>query len=204
MHQYRERHFPLIFLPSRQLWKSRPHKFSNKGTDILVRGFADFVKNASGADPCLVMLEYGLDVDATKRLVGELGIEDHVRWLPMLPRRDIMACLTYCDVVGTHFGHGFFMSGVTFEALSMAKPIMGRRDNDNMNAEFAEDYPELYPIMNVNSSEGVTAALGDFLDRPDHYAEMGKRGREWYLTEVVERFQKEIRGLIKGAGTVNR
>ena len=49
--------------------------------DIAIKGFAKFLKNQKRYHkPCLVLFEYGLDIEYSKKLIKELNIQDYVVW----------------------------------------------------------------------------------------------------------------------------
>lgn len=175
MKRARNEHFPVVFHHSRQLWKGAHENPSFKGNDRLVRGFARFVKEHPEISPCLIMLRYGPDVQATEQLVCELGIERNVVWLPLLPRREIMTFIGMSDIVAAEFYHTWALSGVVLEALAMAKPLMCFRDETAHGGY----YPDWYQVMNVHDEFDIAKLLSDFIARPGHYVAMGDAGRRW-------------------------
>jgi glycosyltransferase involved in cell wall biosynthesis len=180
----------LVMHHSRLTWNNPPDPYSDRGGDILLKGFARLLAQAPDLSAALVICEYGPDVEATKALAEDLGLADRVIWLPQLPRRDIMVCLGMVDVATSEFRLDRVGSGCVFEILAMAKPLMGRRDD----AKALLDAPELYPMMNVREPEGVAAALADFITRREDWAEAGRQGRSWYLRHVVDHSLDTILG----------
>lgn len=172
----------VVFHHSRHFWKDDGDPFAFKGNDKLVVGFERFIRKRKDINSCLVMFEYGFDVQETKRLVMELGIEDNVRWFPVLPRKELMVGLSLCDIGAAEFSLSWVGGGTIFETLAMGKPLMSYRV-DNL---YYDQYPELYPLMNVKDSLSITRALQDYPERPDYYKKMGERSRKWLQKYVID------------------
>jgi glycosyltransferase involved in cell wall biosynthesis len=196
----------IVFYHGRHIWKHAPDRFSWKGTDRLLRGFAMFVASATGAGGAgrpragLVTFEYGSDVQASRDLVSELGIADHVHWFPRMTRKEIMVGLSLADIATGEFHHSWLACGTIYEALAMAKPLLHYRDDRLYEGRVAE----LYPLMNARSAEEIAAALKDFQQRPDHYREMGLRGRDWFQRFAVDEPLDAYLRVIRAAGHTQR
>lgn len=177
----RAAHDLVVFSSNRHIWVN-PNAYNwDKGTERLIRGFARFV--ASGrASAALVLFEYGIDVEHSRRLVAELGIEDQVFWFPVMDRRELMTGLSLADFGVGELAHSFVTCGTIFEALALEKPLLGYRE-DHL---YGRDFPELYPMANVGSAEDIAAVFADFCERPDHYRAMGQTGRRWFQRYGVD------------------
>ena len=181
--------FDFLFLNhSRQYWRDHGKgvidEHSNKGNDRLIRGFAHYLKE-SNKSSCLILLEYGPDVEASKTLVEELRIENNIFWFPKLSRRDIMLIISRCNLVCNEFVNSWISGGVIFEALSMGKPLMGYRD-DAKYAQLKSDYV-LYPMINVRTEKEIANAFLDFERNELYYYEMGRKCSHWYQEQIVDR-----------------
>lgn len=178
----REQHDVLVFHQARHIWTSRPDPFSVKDNDKLLRGFASFVKSHPSTRAGLITLEYGLDVDDSKRLVAELGIERNVFWFPRMSRKELMVGLSLADVGSGEFHQSWLSCGTVYEALAMSKPLLHYREDELYRGK----YPELYPLMNVRSAEAVAAALDAYVRDPGRHREMGEAGRRWFQRFAVD------------------
>lgn len=172
----------VIFHHSRQMWKNPINKINNKGNDILINGFADFVKNHKSINACLILLEYGVDVYESKKLISELNIEKHVKWFPLMTRKDLMIGIYYSDIVAGEFKNSWLTYGVIYESLAMAKPILHNR-NDELYKNF---YPELYPMIHSSSQEEVNESLSKFIDNQKKFNEIGEKGRVWLQKFLID------------------
>jgi glycosyltransferase involved in cell wall biosynthesis len=187
----RESHQVVLLHHARHVWKTRLDAYSWKGNDKLIRGFAAALKRTP-VRACLVMLEYGPDVEASKQLVAELGIAEAVRWFPRMERKEIMVGLSLSDICGSEYALSWLSGGTIYEALAMARPLLGFRTD----SDYAGEYPALYPMMNVHTAEEITAALLDYLARPEHYRQMGEQGRKWLQQYVIDEPLRKIMDLM--------
>ena len=94
--------------------------FGIKRNDILLRGFAHYIKVNPTHSAVLVLLEYGEGVTSSKKVINELGIENNVLWIPKMERKDIMQLIEYIDLGASEFG-GYIWGGVGWEFLSKGK-----------------------------------------------------------------------------------
>ncbi len=180
----RERHSLVIFHHARLQWKEKIDDVMRKDNDKIIIGFAEFAKGNEDVNPCLILIEYGKDVDATRLLVKELGIEQFVRWFPRMARKDLMIGLSLSDISASgEFFKSYLSFGTLYESLAMAKPIMHFREDDY----YRDDYPELYPMINIRSPEDVTAALVEWVADPIRYREMGEQGLGWFQKYAIEK-----------------
>jgi hypothetical protein len=74
-------------------------------------------------------------------------------------------------------------SGVLCEAFVAHKPILAYRDD----ILYANDYPNIYPIMNASTPEEICNRLEEYIDSPGTFKEVGQVGARWYQEEVVEK-----------------
>lgn len=181
--QLRMDHEFVVIYHARHHWTGSRSDPNSKGTDRLLRGWAAFVRGRPKRRCALVTVEYGPDVAASRRLVQELGIEDSVFWLPKMTRKDLMVGLALSDVVCGEFEHSWIASGVLYEALVAARPILAWRDDDLYRA----DFPSLYPILSAREPSQITARLEQAAREPAAARAIGRAGAAWYQAQVVNR-----------------
>ncbi len=172
----------IVFHHNRLVWQTEDNPMAMKGNDKFVQGFANFVRRNPLIAACMINFEYGVDVEPTKKLIAHLGIESHVKWFPMMPRKDVMIGLSLSDIGCGQMINVYLGGGTLIETIAMGKPLLGYRDD----GLFREQYDELYPMINVMTSEDVTLALEDYLLRPDYYVEMGMQAKEWFKKYCVD------------------
>jgi glycosyltransferase involved in cell wall biosynthesis len=191
---------------ARLMWK-QPRQFSaaqhletTKNSDWLFHAFAKLVSVRRHCSPRLIVVEYGLDVEATKALVSDLGIGEHITWLPKMSRRELMWLLNRVSL-----GVGEFMNprrmiwgGTGWEVLAAGKPLL-----QGFRFE-AGEFEKIYghtppPLLSVRSQDDVLEGLLFATDYPERAAQMGRRAREWFDTHNGISLAKKWLKLVVGA-----
>lgn len=175
----------VVFHPSRLMMRNtRPLRESGqwKRNEVLLQGFADFVRAGLAERPVLAMpaRSESPDIEIARRMIDDLGIADHVRWLkPPRPdgftRHELIALYSVADAVVDEFGMGWF-GMVVLEGLALEKPVISHIDETVMSRM----YP-WHPVLSTDTPEGVAAFLCQLAADPVARAEIGRRGREWIL-----------------------
>ena len=175
----------VVFSHARQNGKNLPLHLSvhEKGNDILITGFAKFIQENSSVKACLVLFDYGMDVDAAKRLVKELGIESKVIWMPKMYRKEIMYGLKNSDVGCGQFINSWLTCGVVNETLALGKPLLHYRND----ALYEKNMEWLYPVLNSHTADEVYDALKDFASNREKHEAIAAKGIEW-----IEEFTVKI------------
>jgi len=188
----RKDHDLIIVQHARQIWKKLPDYWSNKGNNKLIEGYAQFLKSDSAFKSTLILFEYGTDVEVSKQLIRQCGIEKHVIWMPKMSRKQLMKILAIADLIIGELHHSWISYGVIMEALSIGKPVLHYRQDD----EYLEDYPELYPMLNANSVSTVLKGLTYLVDNRREVQLIGAKGKEWFLEYCVKRTVSNIVSII--------
>lgn len=188
LRRVRANHAHVLLQHARQCWSTPGLENDHKGNDILLRGLAEYARE-SGPDFGAILVEYGPDVDASKALIADLGIDDAVYWLPRMERRELMPVLAGVDVVAAEFAYSWIASGALYEAMAMDKPILARRDD-----EFYGDMP-LFPMMRAAFVHEVKDRLTEFHRDPAAHAAVGAGGGAWFRSEVEDRALAVLSGV---------
>ena len=116
-----------VLCHARNEWDTKTLLPSNKGQDILIKGWAKYIKtnNIYGK---LILLEYGNDVNSSKRLIDELEIGKSVIWIKKLQREDVYKLIYCVDICCGEFRLSGGPNGVHQEVIVMGKPLMTFRD----------------------------------------------------------------------------
>lgn len=143
-----------VFQQSRQMWTPRTaSREASKGNDILFRAFARFRREAE--DAVLVCIDKGdYDVQASKELVRSLGIERHVRWLPAVPRHQLVKFLHGADVMVESLSDGGYGSSAV-EAMSCGTPVLMHLHH----ARWKAVYGSIPPVLRATSDDEVFSRL---------------------------------------------
>lgn len=174
---------------ARLMWKKREsysdeeHLLSTKNSDWLIRAFAALVAARPCLSPRLFIVEYGPDVEATKRLVEQLGVHESVTWLPKMARRELMWLLGRVSVgVGEFYNPRCMIWGGTgWETLASGKPMLQGFRFEEGEFENFYGYPPP-PMLQVSTEADVLKHLLFVADHADKAAEIGTRAREWFDT----------------------
>jgi glycosyltransferase involved in cell wall biosynthesis len=189
----RERMDVLLHAPSRHLWaKTAKYAFS-KGNDKLIRAIAAARDAMPDKRFGVIFYEYGPDVEASRALIAECGLNDNVMWLPCCARRDVMANLSISDLACGELGEtSWYTAGTVVEPLCVGIPLLHRRDD----AMFEDEYDELYPLISIRTQQDITAALCEYARNPDGGRDIGSRGRAWFerhiATAAVDSFESLV------------
>ena len=189
----KSRHDMVVMQHSRQCWGNPTLANDYKGNDILVRGFGAFTQEWGGK-AALVLLNYGPDVQRTKALVTELGLAQHVHWLPQTTRKRLMPLVRLADISALEFHFSWIAGGALYEALALARPVLAKRDD--------HEYPgtRLFPMLQASTQQEVMARLLDFAQAPEHFASLGEEGRLWLHIEVIDPALNAVTAILDGDG----
>ena len=176
-----------LFTAARMLWVRDPvipdsdWPSYTKNSDWLLRGLAGFLDAHPNAKPLLTLVEYGPDVETTKLLAAELDIADHIQWLPVMPRRELMLLLQ-----ASHIGVGEFYTdpgvvwgGTGWEVLASGRPLLQAFNfsAETYRSQFGHAPP---PILDVKSAVDVTRRLTEVYAAPDKGRGMGADAALWF------------------------
>lgn len=154
-----------------------------KGNQKLIIAFSRVLNKYSNKKIHLILFEYGSDVDRSKQLIKELGIEKSVTWFPIIPRREIMIGISMCDIGVGELDSSYFSYGAIYEFLAMAKPIIHYRDD----SLYEKHYDTMYPMYSANTTDQVEAFLSRLVTNKEEFQETGIMGYKWFIENAVQR-----------------
>jgi hypothetical protein len=178
----------IIFHHCQQLWKNFNHTLFNKRNDILIYAFADLI-HTKKINAHLVMIERGDDVGLSKLLIEQLNITDKVTWLPIMPRRDIMACLNYADVGVGELGRSYLTYSVVTEFMCAKVPLIHFCDPSN----YTDLYDDLYPMISASDCDGVVNGIVKYIENPAWAKARSQKAYQWWIDNVE---QKQLQFII--------
>lgn len=183
-----EKHSVSFVFHSRHLWQrtsgmsDRAYSQTSKNNHWAFEAFADLIKQRGDTNPLLITFDYGKDAAASKQLCADLGIEDHVLWLPTMARKDIAIILSWCDAgIGEFYSEKIIWGGTGWEVLAAGKPlIQGFQFEDG---EFERDFEQpVPPLLPVRAKEDILKHITQIADAPDEARKMGAAARVWFDT----------------------
>ena len=164
----------VVFLsPSRHDWVDGDPSWA-KGNDRAIRALASV--RARGLDCRLLLVEWGRDVESTRRLVDELELADLVTWMPPLRKRALWKAYLRCHAVLDQFvvpGIG----GIAFEAMALGRRVVTALDSEAAARFFGAAPPLLAAAETDEIAEAMAVVILDPLDE----AGIGAAGRAWFM-----------------------
>lgn len=136
-----------LFFPSRHVWRHKRQDLFLKALRVLVD---------DGYDCNLVMIEYGQDLERSKRLVRELKLEQNVTFIPAIHPKDMPSYYNSCDVVWAQMGLGH-LGLVSLEALACNKPVL-------VDFIYDKAYSEPPPVIRVYNLQDIVSETKKLLD----------------------------------------
>ena len=189
LQKFRKSSDVLVLHHCRLFWKITEdfvvNSYSNRGNDRFIRAFAKLIEENSKKKLQLAIVEYGPDVDSTKELIKELGIEDRVLWLPLMSRKEIMLLLSIVDFAVDAVTVSGIGGGTTLETIAMGKPILRHRD-DQKHLDYESEIG-LYPLMNASSENEIFRVMQEYVDDPGKFKKYGEISKKWYINVIVSK-----------------
>jgi glycosyltransferase involved in cell wall biosynthesis/MoaA/NifB/PqqE/SkfB family radical SAM enzyme len=184
----------ILFAPSRQNWRL-------KGNDKALFGFAKLLKYY-GKGIKLFVCDWGQEMDRSKRLAKDLGVEKNVVWLLPLCKRRLSEYYNASDIVLDQFTLGTFGT-TTPEAMACGKPTALFYKPQDHEWCF-NTHP---PIVNAFSPDEICECLKDLIKNPGKTESIGKLSREWYkkhysIDIVVSKLSDVYREIVNPPVTV--
>lgn len=159
----------LLFHPARQVWKDRTVA-DCKGNDIVIRTFAKFT-NAWQGNAKLLMVNKGWDLDSSKQLVHQLGLQDKVIWIDPVTKPEMAKLYQGSDIVLDQFGIGI-LALVAVEAMACSIPVIS-----HIGPEVG--YKIRPPIIDCTSENSIVARLCRLANSQELRQSVGMAGRNW-------------------------
>lgn len=169
----------------------------NKNNNWIINQYYNFLKSNPSKKSLLIILEYGPDVQETKKLIESFGIENFVFWLPKMKRKEIMWLINKSTVVCGEF-HVLprtIWGSTGWEALAGGKPLLQYFDfEDN---EFINSYniPEP-PVLKVKKQEDILFHLNDIACNKERCDNFNRETLLWFKKYNGLNLAKEIYKLI--------
>lgn len=143
-----------------------------KGTDVLIRGFAEYCQRGGQGE--LRLPKKGQDLDAARELINELGIADRSTWLPEMPLAEFYEEMAKADLICDQFGTSF-PGMVTTDAYALGRPVMANLRNE----VFGQRFPEPLPGFNAKTPEEIADHLIMIENNRELLGEMGMKSRAY-------------------------
>ena len=162
---------PYIFAPARQHWVDGDPGWA-KGNERLLHALR--LLEQQGFRCSLRLVEWGKDVAATRALISDLGISDHVEWVSPMKKRDLWSEYLQAAAVADQFVIPS-IGGVTFEAMTLGRRVITAIDPTQTSRFFGAPPP----VFACSSIEEIAGAMRCIVEDPSDLAGRGALNREW-------------------------
>ena len=148
--------------------------FKFKGNNILIEGFAEFVKTTSNS--ILTIVDRGIDSKNTHKLVEKLRLENNVKFIKgPLNYEELRLQYINSDIIADQFilpGVG----GIACESLACGKPLLINCPPNN----YQNLHDEEPPVIHCKNSKDILKNL-EILKDIEFRKNIGSRGRDWVV-----------------------
>lgn len=175
-----------IFCGTRLTWK-KPMKpgctsLDYKGSDIMIKGLALFLRKNPGIPVDIRIVRKGLDIEESERLVRDEGIDCHVSWLNEMSLTSFYDELKEADIVFEQLDESCIgMAGL--DAMAMGKPVIA-----NGRPEiFTKVFGRPFPVCQAFTSDDVFLHLTRIVNDENERKQAGRESRSF-----VEEFMSPL------------
>lgn len=142
----------ILFCAARLDWRSRV-RASIKANDVFFHGLAAALQRP-GSRFDVRVADWGVDREATRDLVRELGLQDCVRFIPAGTKDVFYQNVEQAHIVVDQFSLGA-VGLTTIEAMALGRPVMAFIRDDLAQRAYGVDFP----LLNCRTAEQVRDTL---------------------------------------------
>ncbi|MBI3399376.1 MAG: hypothetical protein HY026_09150 [Deltaproteobacteria bacterium] len=172
-----------FFSSSRHFWAGKKKALSdNKGNDIIIHSFAKYLRLSNAHMVKLILVEKGPDVDESKLLARNLGIDKFIVWIDEIRREELDK---YYQGAAICFGQ-FGTPVITFtaiEPLSNATPCISFFKEKSSGIPF---YKETPPIFNSNDPDKIANVMSQTVMDRNNYDNLSHKAWLWAKNNCSE------------------
>lgn len=143
-----------------------------KGNEIAIKALVKFVKDKPDWE--IRFVEWGDDVNKSKKIIRDFGIEKNVKWLPVLSRKSLREEMANSSLVIDQFKYEAF-GAISADAIGIGVPVISKKNNQLDLSFFGEETP----IFNALNPEEIVTQLEVILGM-DNPLEFMKESISWY------------------------
>lgn len=198
----------IFFSSTRHLWgEKRKYTTENKGNDVPLRAIALYKEKTGDNNFKIHLIEKGPDTKDTKRLLAELGLVGHTKWLEQVIREQLFDYYKDATICFGQFAvHLIEMNAI--EPMSCGIPTISWYGNTN-KSPFIEVpwYSDKPPTLNSRNPDRIANYMMKLLGNQEEYNTASHKAYVWYRDNCsTEQLVKNITDLInsKNICTVER
>jgi hypothetical protein len=160
-----------FFCPSRQHWRDQDPSLT-KGSDLMLRAAAEVA--TEGHVFTLTLVEWGSDVEASKQLIREMGLEPFISWVQPMDKRALWKEYCRSHAVLDQFSLPA-LGGVGFETLALGRRLITKIDVQQLESFFGC----VPPVLPAANQEEIASSIRSVILDPEDLAQVGAAGRQW-------------------------
>lgn len=164
----------LLMHPTRHHWSVERDTDGEKGNDLLIRGFAQFVKTVSPRAHA-IFVDWGGAVEKSKELIRSLDIQSSVTWITLQPNARMLNLIEASDCVADQFHLGTF-GGIAPKGMMLGKPTLLCFDPSQHQGCF-ETMP---PVVNSRTVQEIFEGLTRVYRDKAYVEQLAAAGRRWF------------------------
>lgn len=161
----------VFFSPTRQHWRDANRSLT-KGNDVMLHAAGRLW--AQGRRFRLVLVEWGADLEESRRLIDALGYASAVEWVAPMGKQDLWRAYCTSHAILDQFVLPA-LGGVGFEALALGRRLITHTDQPTLEAFFGE----APPVFGAADVSEVETSMREVLDDPHDASARGPAGRLW-------------------------
>ena len=156
-----------------QLFAPARHDWAIKGNQMIIEAFGQLLANSAKVN--LLLVEWGAEIERTKKLIESLGLTNSVKWLLPSSKPLLRKHMRNSLVVLDQFELEAFGT-TTVEALASSVPVITKVNE----TEMIDFFGEAPPVINCASSEEIYKALMELVRNPKRRDELGLEGKNGF------------------------
>jgi glycosyltransferase involved in cell wall biosynthesis len=161
----------VFFSPSRHHWREGAPSW-RKGNDVIIRALERVREHDRNFK--MVFVEWGREVNDSRALIRELGLEANVEWVPTMGKQELWQRYCTAHAVLDQFVMPA-LGGVGFEAMTLGSRLVTRLDVATLALFFGRAPDAFQASTPQEVADALIRVIEDPLDREG----MGERAREW-------------------------
>ena len=157
----------ILLCPTRHDWKM-------KNIHFFIKAIPEIIKKTKISFK-IIFIEWGMEVERSKKLIKKLGVEKYIEWCRPVPRKKLALMMEQADII---LDQAFWVSmgGIGPEGMLAGKPVLTSYDHQ-LNKWM---YPEKPPLIDIRSTKDVQEALISLLNNSEERKTIGQAGKRWY------------------------
>lgn len=184
-----------FFSSTRHVWSGGSRFYSdNKGNDVMLRAFAQYLNSSLDFETKLVLIEKGADVEKSRELIKDLEIENRVIWLAEMKRDKLFKYYSAAIVAFGQFGTPV-LAFSALEPLTQATPCVSYFDDGSKNK--IPLYKSMPPVFNSCDENIISKFLSNIMSDNTYYDKLCYDSWLWVRNncneeEFCKKFIEEI------------